>query len=196
MDTTNIIQPKDINNDTLNYIHDNGVNFLKETVTSLAVIKKNAVLLLSYLIIVVTFLIGKLFSLIIDVFNAHNTTMPWSYIIPLVIVAVYYLWITLSVIKISLPIEGNSPYFAPLPYMNKDYYLEDEAFKQLNCDLFHYFKYQRCLQIQDDIDNNLKLLQQRHSAFKKALNKTLLIPILRNLVISSPVAWLDQRYRK
>lgn len=180
MTSQTLVLPKDIDENTLNFIHDNGVNYLKETVNSLAVIKKNALLLLSYLILVITFMISKIIPYCIDYYQTLEHSKLYL-IIPMALLTLYYGVIILNIIKFSIPVEGYTAYFEPEPYMNKDYYVQDDEFKALNCSMLHFLKYQRCIKLQKDIEENHKLLQHRYSAFKKALNMTLIIPALSKL---------------
>lgn len=188
MTSQTLVLPKDIDESTLNFIHENGVNYLKETVISLAVIKKNALLLLSYLILVITFMISKIIPYCIDYYQtlekSQFQTLEQSalyIIIPLALFILYYSVIILNIIKFSIPVEGYTAYFEPEPYMNKDYYVQDDEFKALNCSMLHFLKYRRCIKLQKDIEENHKLLQHRYSAFKKALNMTLIAPLLVKL---------------
>lgn len=166
MNIKDIATPDDIEPEALEFIYQNAVGYLESIHKSMESISNRSLVLLSYLMIVVGFTTSHTVSYVI---NLNNSKFSNLFIIGLsVILIFYYIWIIWDIVHYSKPRFANVAYSQPQDILRSD----------MNSYGEHMIKFVRCIELQDDIQENIAIMTDMFYKFENAIDRAFILPKL------------------
>lgn len=168
------IESNKIDEKTLDFVYENGVKFVEATRQSNTAIANKVNLLLSYLVIMDSYLFTKFIPYLKHVFlSSHIKAIEIILSCCFGCLTWYYFCIIIFVVYLSKPRELQIGYVMPRELMKKSLY-EDNDFP--DNEMYSNLKHGVCIGLQNDIDINLDIAATRQKQLETALALTLVFP--------------------
>jgi len=176
VDYSEIVEVDEVDSEYVDFVYDNAVKFLDSTIDGIKSANNKAVLLLSYLMTFLGFVSIKFFSLMYELITECNSSI-YLYIAVafLAIFIVYYSWVAQLVLRITDFSITNIPQTRPLNLLNKSRFQRYDPFV---CDDDKLRKYIIVLDLEDRIEENVQIMNNRAEKLRKAVKLALIFPAL------------------
>ena len=150
----------DISDEILDYIYQNGIKYLEGINAGMKSISDRAMVLLSYLIIAISFAITHIYSNFIeDGFDSNIVIFGSLFVL-------YYVWIMTDLVNYMKPRKAKIPHQEPQKLLQNE--LVGVGLKNM--------KLIRCVEIQNDILVNRSTMNEMYKKFESAISRTFIYP--------------------
>lgn len=174
MDIKGIANPEDITPEALDFIYKNAVSYLEAIHKSMESISNRSLLLLSYLMLVVGFTVNKVISYSIFLIINHNNLTLINFIIILggILLIIHYSWLIWDIVHYSKPRWSNVAYSQPNSILDSE----------LNSYGEHMIKFVRCIELQEDIKEDIIIMTDMFKQFEIAIERAFIFPLIKRLI--------------